>query len=132
MKVRAMFRIFTSKRSRPNRYKMAGAMLGHSWLESMSNISNALANNLYLLYHILMNKSEFPRNQISSEEAKNVELSRNPFTRIRQLSELGAGFCTIDSDKCPLPLFLTRGDLIRVATYYESARDKLNIVDFTE
>ena len=60
--------------------------------------------------------------RLTSEQAKTVELSRNPFRR-SQLAEYGSAFnTTIPESAFPhLPQYLTRGDLVRAAESREKA-----------
>jgi hypothetical protein len=68
------------------------------------------------------------REALTPEQARDVELSRNPIMRMGQLAELGAGFNLNKVGWSPLPLYMTRGDLVRAAESRQEAERMLAIV----
>lgn len=70
--------------------------------------------------------------RISSEEARTVKLSLNPIKRLGQLAEYGAAFNLKKVGWSPLPLYMTRGDLIRTALARERGEILLEMTDAVE
>lgn len=70
--------------------------------------------------------------KLTSEQAREVELSRNPIKRLGQLAEYGAAFNFKKAGSSPLPLYMTRGDLIRTAEAQEQAAKLFEIVRESE
>jgi hypothetical protein len=52
---------------------------------------------------------------LTTEEARTVELSHNPIKRLGQLAEYGSAYGLKKVGLSPMPLFMTRGDLVKAA-----------------
>jgi len=70
--------------------------------------------------------------RLTGEGARSIELSLNPIKRLGQLAEYGAGFGLKKTGMSPLPLFLTRGDLVRAADASEQAQATLDTLEQAE
>lgn len=60
--------------------------------------------------------------RLTAEEARNIDLSLNPIKRLGQLAEYGAAFGVKKVGMSPLPMYMTRGDLVRTAEASDQAR----------
>lgn len=69
-----------------------------------------------------------PSNHLTPEQARTVELSMNPFKRLGQLASYGSAFHLKKSGMSPLPLYMTRRDLVRVARARQSAERTMAIL----
>lgn len=56
-----------------------------------------------------------PIERLTPEQARTVDLSRNPVKRLGQLAHYGSAFNMRQVGWSPLPMYMTRGDLIRAA-----------------
>ena len=70
--------------------------------------------------------------RLTPEEARTVELSWNPIKRLGQLAEYGAAFHLQKVGSSPLPLYMTRGDLVRTAEAHEHARQMIEAIQEVE
>lgn len=66
---------------------------------------------------------------LTPEQARTVELSYNPIKRLGQLAHYGSAFGLQKVGWSPLPLYATRGDLVRAAESRQYAEEMLRIVD---
>jgi hypothetical protein len=73
--------------------------------------------------------------RLTPSEARTVQLSLNPIKRLGQLAKYGAAFNMKKTGMSPLPLYMTRGDLVRTAEarqYAEDLFDQLDVLSSDE
>ena len=80
-------------------------------------------------YHSIDYCPEITRlDRLTPEQARTVELSLNPFKRLGQLANYGSAFHLKQVGSSPLPMYMTRGDLIRVADARQRAERTMDIL----
>lgn len=67
--------------------------------------------------------------RLSPEEARTVPLSWRPIKRLGQLAQYGSGFHLMKVGWSSLPLYVTRGDLVRTAESYQRAEEMLAVAE---